>query len=145
MYIKIQVKYILITLIASFSKNYVTVIFFFFLLVLFFLTNFIVTRRRRERRFLYYTLQKRGAFVWDIWTPFGKQGKLLKIIILDILCINGIKVLKTDNRFLETALSAALWIRGTVYPFLFSFLLLDRGACRAAVHGVTELHVTEVT
>ena len=82
--------------------------------------------------------KKGGAFVWDIWIPFRQQEKLLKIIILDILCINGIKILKTDNRLLETGLSAALWIRGTVYPFLSSFLTLDRGACRAAVHGVTK-------
>ena len=46
--------------------------------------------------------------MWDIWIPFRQQEKLLKIIILDILCINGIKILKTDNRFLETGLSAAL-------------------------------------
>ena len=88
--------------------------------------------------------KKRGAFVWDIWTPFGQQEKLLKIIILDILCINGIKVLKTDNRFLETALSAALWVRGTVYPFLF-FLAVGQRSLQGCSPWVTELHMTEVT
>ena len=82
--------------------------------------------------------------MWDIWTPFGQQEKLLKIIILDILCINGIKVLKTDNRFLETALSAALWVRGTVDPFLF-FLAVGQRSLQGCSPWVTELHMTEVT
>ena len=68
MYIKIQVKYILITLITSFF-NYITVIFFSTDFV--FLTNFVVTGRRRER-FLYYTLQKRRwlcvGYMNSIWT-----------------------------------------------------------------------------
>lgn len=76
--------------------------------------------------FIYFTLQKEGYLCVNIWIPFGQQKRLLKVIILNILCTYGTKVLKTDDRLFKNWFGNSNLDHGYCLPHWCSLSLVSK-------------------